>query len=67
MVKATIKVYLLASAQYVIEELRHKTPLVTNCPGKAWYNASLKHHLNIGITKEQNLTSSKAAVKDCIR
>lgn len=58
------KTELLDSVQHLIQELKRKNPFVHNRPGKTWYNAFIKRHPNIGIRMAQNLTSSRAAVKE---
>lgn len=55
---------LLDSVQHLIQELQRKNPFLDNRPGKTWYNAFLKRHPVIGIRMAQNLTSSRAAVKE---
>ena len=58
------KHHLLDCVQKYLISVNRKNPFKENRPGKHWYSAFMKRHLNLTKRVAQNLTSSRASVSE---
>ncbi|KAI5636428.1 DDE superfamily endonuclease domain-containing protein [Phthorimaea operculella] len=55
---------LLDSVSILVQKLQRKNPFTGNRPGRHWYEGFIKRHPEIGQRVAQNLSQTRAAVKE---
>ncbi|KAF6217229.1 hypothetical protein GE061_001583 [Apolygus lucorum] len=59
----TTRVELLDSVQRLLREIQRENPFTQNRPGKEWLEYFLKRHPSVTLRTPQNLTNSRASIK----
>ncbi|KAF6212246.1 hypothetical protein GE061_012767 [Apolygus lucorum] len=59
----TTRVELLDSVQRLLGEIQRENPFTQNRPGKKWLECFLKRHPSVTLRTPQNLTNSRASIK----